>query len=218
MSIVRRGQIYEALYTVENTDAKAIQGLHDGLLQVYTAAIKMMAKSDTLFNSRTARQTITAILEPQYASDAIKGLLEKEKELDREVYACEVSRSAMSSSLMDIQIQALEKQLHQLSSPLPQIEKRVTILLEEIEEDRLRVLLEFISLEMFGKSHATIAEKRIHNTGGWLLAREEFQAWQGTPSSAVLCLKGTSESSPRIFSIDTCKDSLSNADHSSWYR
>ncbi|UKZ59080.1 uncharacterized protein TrAtP1_000398 [Trichoderma atroviride] len=82
-SIVRRGQIYEVLYTIETTDKKAIQGLHDGLLQVYIAAIKMLAKSDALFNSGAARQTLTSIIEPNYASDAIKTLFEKEKKLDR---------------------------------------------------------------------------------------------------------------------------------------
>ncbi|KAL6910384.1 hypothetical protein GGI43DRAFT_390035 [Trichoderma evansii] len=191
ISIVRRGQIYEDLYTVETTDKKGVQGLHDGLLQVYIAAIKMLAKSDTLFNSKTARQTLTAILEPGYASDSIKNLVEKEKKLDREIYACEASRSVISSSLMNTQIKVLEKQLYQLSSPLPQIEKGVAGLLARLEEDKLKELLEFISPEMFGKSHATVVEKRVSNTGDWLLASKEFHAWQRTPASAVLCLKGT---------------------------
>ncbi|KAK6447410.1 hypothetical protein FP744_10003660 [Trichoderma asperellum] len=100
ISIVRRGQIYETSYTVETTDRKAVQGLQDGLLQVYVAAIKTLAKSGSLFNSSTARQTLTAILDPGYASDALKDLVEKENKLDREIYACEVSRSVVSSTLM----------------------------------------------------------------------------------------------------------------------
>ncbi|KAL9489499.1 hypothetical protein ACSS6W_001776 [Trichoderma asperelloides] len=184
ISIVRRGQIYETLYTVETTDRKAVQGLQDGLLQVYVAAIKTLAKSGSLFNSSTARQTLTAILDPGYASDALKDVVEKENKLDREIYACEVSRSVVSSTLMSTQLKDLEKQLYQLSSPLPQIEKGVASLLAKIEEDKLKGLLEFISPEMFGKSHATVAEKRINNTGDWLITSKEFHAWQGTPSSA----------------------------------
>ncbi|KAL7922994.1 hypothetical protein ACQKWADRAFT_64473 [Trichoderma austrokoningii] len=190
-SIVRRGQIYETLYTAETTDKKALEGLRDGLLQVYIAAIKMLAKSDNFFNSRTARQTLTAILEPSYASDAIKDLVEKEEKLDREVYACEVSRSVVSSTLMSTQIRDLEKQLCRLSSPLPQIEKGVVSLLAKLEEEKLKSLLEFISPEMFGKSHASVAEKRINDTGGWLLASEGFQAWQEASLSTLLCLQGT---------------------------
>lgn len=215
---MRRGQIYETLYTVETTDRKAVQGLQDGLLQVYVAAIKTLAKSGSLFNSSTARQTLTAILDPGYASDALKDVVEKENKLDREIYACEVSRSVVSSTLMSTQLKDLEKQLYQLSSPLPQIEKGVASLLAKIEEDKLKGLLEFISPEMFGKSHATVAEKRINNTGDWLITSKEFHAWQGTPSSAVLCLKGTSKSAPRKFYTYACKGSLSNIYHSSWYR
>lgn len=198
---MRRGQIYETLYTVETTDKKAVQGLQDSLLQVYIAAIKMLAKSDTLFNSGTARQTLTAISEPGYASGAIKDLFEKEKKLDREIHACEVSRSAISSSLLNTQIKDLETQLYQLSSPLPHIEKGVASLLAKLEGNKLKQLLDFISQEMIGQSHATVAEKRINNTGDWLLARKEFHAWQGTPFSAVLCLKGTSEFAPFVLRI-----------------
>lgn len=217
-SIVRRGQIYETLYTVETTDKNAIQGLHDGLLQVYIAAIKMMAKSDNLFNSRTASQTLTAILEPGHASNVIKDLVEKEKKLDREIHACEVSRSRTSSTLMNTQIRDLEKQIYRLSSPLPQIEKGIASLLATKKEDKLKELLDFISREMFGKSHASVTEKRVNNTGDWLLASKEFHAWQGTPSSSVLCLKGTSKSALRTLSNYACNSSISNINHSSWHR
>ncbi|KAL7902547.1 hypothetical protein HDV63DRAFT_362000 [Trichoderma sp. SZMC 28014] len=189
--IVRRGQIYETLYTAESIHNIALEGLQDSLLQVYTAAIKMLAKSDNLFNSGVARQTLTAILEPDYSSDTIKNLVEKERQLDREIHACEVSRSTLSSSFTNEQIRDLEKQLFQLSAPLPQIEKGVASLLSKLEKDKLDKLLEFISQEMFGKSHASVAEKRTKDTGGWLLANKEFHAWQRTSSSALLCLKGT---------------------------
>lgn len=192
---MRRGQIYESLYTVETTEAKAIYGLREVLLQVYIAAIKMLAKSDTLFSSRSARQTLTAILEPGYASGAIRDLVEEEKKLDREIYACEVSRSVISSSLMNTQIKVMEKQLYQLSSPLPQIEKGVASLLAKIEEDKLNKLLEFISSEMFGKSHATVTDARIDKTGDWLLGNGDFRAWQDIPSSsAIFLLKGAGTS------------------------
>lgn len=94
---------------------------------------------------------------------------------------------------MNTQIRYLERQLYRLSSPLAQIEKGVARLLAKIEEDNLEDLLEFTSPEMFGKGHASVAEKRANDTGGWLLASKEFHARQGTPSSALLRLKGTSK-------------------------
>lgn len=100
--------------------------------------------------------------------------------------------------------------MYRLSSPLPQIEKGVDSLLAKLEENKLQKVLDFISQEMFGKSHATVAEKRVKDTGDWLLARREFQTWQIAPFAALLCLKGTSEFVISSFSIYAKKFDLSN--------
>lgn len=202
--IVRRGQICEALYTVETTDKRSIQNLHDGLFEVYKAALELLATSETLFSEGTPKQTLSAILKPDGATGQVKDLFDKEQRLTQEVLICEGSRSALSSKQTNDRIETLRKQLDQLYSPLSRVDKGVASLLAKVETRELEKWLDFISNEMFGKSHAAVAEARIENTGRWLLDNRDFRAWQDIPSSsAVLCLKGTGKLSISLTCIKT---------------
>ncbi|KAL7808655.1 hypothetical protein V8C26DRAFT_423360 [Trichoderma gracile] len=190
--IVRRGEIYEALYTTATTNEEATINLYEALLETYIAALELLAQSDTLFESGVARQTLTAILRPDGATGGVKNLAEREQRLDREVQSCEALRSSVSSKQTTDGIDALKKQLDQLSSPLPRIDKSIAGLLSRVEKRELDELMNFISNEMFGTSHVNVSESRLEGTGEWLLASKEFWDWQSIPSSsAALCLKGT---------------------------
>ncbi|KAL7790394.1 hypothetical protein V8C37DRAFT_178103 [Trichoderma ceciliae] len=214
--IVRRGQIYKALYTTETTDGRAVSNLHDILVELYTAAIELLAKSDSLVKSGIARQTLTAVLRPNHASGLIAALSKKEKELDREVQICEASRFAISSKQTNDGIEDLKKQLDQLSSLSPQIDKGVASLLEKMNRKELEDLMDFISQE-FGKSHAAVTDARLENTGDWLLAHDEFCAWQEMPSSsAVLCLQGVGGTGKTYLTsrvVDYVKQTLEASQH-----
>ncbi|KAK1245290.1 hypothetical protein MKX08_004919 [Trichoderma sp. CBMAI-0020] len=48
-----------------------------------------------------------------------------------------------------------------------------------------------ISRRCLEKATLLLQKKRINGTGDWLLSSKEFHTWLGTPSSALLCLKGT---------------------------
>ncbi|PTB63437.1 hypothetical protein BBK36DRAFT_1171668 [Trichoderma citrinoviride] len=215
--IVRRGQIYEALYTTETTAEGPTLNLHDALLEIYIAVLELLAKSDALFESGVARQTLTAILRPDSATGAVKNLSEKEQRLDREVQSCEASRSFISSKQTMDGIDSLKKQLDQLSLPLPRIDKGIASLLSKVEKRELEKLMDFISSEMFGKSHATVNEARLDRTGEWLLASKEFLDWQKIPSSsAALCLKGTVGTGKTYLTskvIDHVKETLKVSQH-----
>ncbi|UKZ83829.1 hypothetical protein TrVFT333_011642 [Trichoderma virens FT-333] len=215
--IVRRGQIYETLYKAGTTDEEAIENLHDALFNVYKAALELLAISDTLIDSGIARRTLEAILKPDGDIGKVNDLFKKEQQLGVEVQACENSRSSLSSKQTNDGIEALKKQLNQLSSPLPRIDKGVARLLAKIEQRELHELIQFISSEMFGKSHAAVTEARIEHTGDWLLASRDFRAWQDVPSSsAVLCLKGTVGTGKTYLTsrvIDYVKQALEASQH-----
>ncbi|KAL6693722.1 hypothetical protein J3F84DRAFT_379755 [Trichoderma pleuroticola] len=215
--IVRRGQIYEALYRVGNADVGAIELLCDALFDVYKAALELLASSETVFARGLARQTLASILRPDGATGKIKELFEKEQRLITEVQVCEASRAAMASNQAIDGIDDLKQQLNQLSSPLPRIDKNVTSLLARLEQKELGELMGFISKEMFGSSHATVVEARIRNTGDWLLANKDFRAWQETPSSsAVLCLTGTVGTGKTFLTskvVDYIKQTLKTSQH-----
>ncbi|KAM0251639.1 hypothetical protein ACHAQJ_008099 [Trichoderma viride] len=187
-----RGQVCEALYTAETTDEGAVKTLHAALFEIYKAALELLAMSETLFDRGTARQTLTAISKPDGAAGKVKDLFQKEQQLNQDIMICEGSRSAKSSEQTNDRIEALKKQLDQLSSPLSRVDNGVASLLAKVETKELEELMDFISNEMFGKSHTAVTDARIENTGLWLLGDRDFRAWQDIPSSsAVLCLKGT---------------------------
>ncbi|KAL7942840.1 hypothetical protein V8C42DRAFT_330528 [Trichoderma barbatum] len=215
--IVRRGQIYEALYKAGTADEGAILNVQEALLDVYIAALELLAKSDTLFDSGTAKQTLKAIINPDGATGKVNDLSKKEQQLDREAQACESSRSAMSSKQAIDEMKDLKKQLDQLLLPLTRIDKTVASLLRRMDENKLEELIQFISPEMFGKSHAAVTEARIDKTGDWLLADKDFRAWQDIPSSSsVLCLKGTVGTGKTYLTskvVDHVKQTLNTSQH-----
>ncbi|KAF3066794.1 hypothetical protein CFAM422_008949 [Trichoderma lentiforme] len=211
--IVRRGQIYEAIYNAAVTDERAIQNFYDALLDVYKTALELLASSDIFFDSGIARQTLKAVLRPEGATGKVKDLYKKEQQLITEVQACEASRSAISSKQANDDMKELKRQLYQLSSPLLRVDETVKTLLEKLEEKEFDELMHFISSEMFGKSHAAITDARIEHTGDWILVNRYFLAWQEiSSSSAVLCLKGTGEFSLGSHFFDLDEVALSDID------
>lgn len=169
--------------------------MHNALLELYTAATELFAKFDIMAKSGAFKELLAAVLIPKYATDLVANLNKKEELLDREAQSCEASRSAISSEQMKAQIEDLKKQLAQLSSPLLRIDDAVSRIFQKVNEKELQELKNFISSEMFGKSHDTVTHTRVENTGNWLLANQAFRAWQDVPSSsAVFFLKGAGAS------------------------
>ncbi|KAL7937399.1 hypothetical protein V8C35DRAFT_180110 [Trichoderma chlorosporum] len=190
--IVRRGQVYELIYNATNTDEQALSILHDALRDLYIAAMELLARSDVLFRSGMAKQALNAILRPEQASGLVSDLLKKEQKILLEVQGCEASRNAKAGMKLDQKTSDVLKTLDGMSTPLTRIDEGVAKLLEEVDRDRLEILMDFISSEQFGKGHATIMDARTDKTGDWLINHQGFQDWQAIPSSStLLCLKGT---------------------------
>ncbi|KAL6871229.1 hypothetical protein J3F83DRAFT_647563 [Trichoderma novae-zelandiae] len=190
--IIRRGQVYELLYQASTTDGQAVSNLHSALLDLYVAAIEFLARSDSLIRSGKAGQTLDVLLRPQQTGDLLSDLVKKEQKVQLEAQACESSRQARAHGKLDQGIATVLAGLDGLTSPVTRIDEGVVRLLEEVDKDRLERLMDSISSEKFGKSHATVRERRTANTGDWLIQHEGFRDWQAIPSSStVLCLKGT---------------------------
>lgn len=193
--IIRKGQIYETLYNATTTDQEIVSNLHTALRDVYVAAIELLAKSDALFESGKIKQTLNALLRPQQAAGLISDLFNQEQKLSLEVQSCEASRNDYCFGQVNERLEGLKTQLAQLISPLTRVDSRVEVLLEKVEKIQLDELINFISSEMFGKSHATVSQSRIKQTGDWLINTESFQAWQDIPSSSTLLyLEGAGKS------------------------
>lgn len=51
-------------------------------------------------------------------------------------------------------------------------------------------ILEWISLIPYSSHHKTISEKRVLDTGKWLLLRPEYLCWKASSISELLLLRG----------------------------
>lgn len=193
--IVRRGQVYEVLYVnAISTKDGTISNLRSILVDLYVSAMELLARCDILIESGVVRQTLNSILRPEQVSDLISDLSEKEQILSYEIQSCEALRNEKATKQLDEKLNTLLARLDVPSPPLTRIDEGVAELLENVNNDKLEKLMDFISSEQFGKGHATMKDTRIQGTGDWLIDHESFQEWQAIASSStLLCLQGTSK-------------------------
>ncbi|CZR59898.1 uncharacterized protein PAC_09792 [Phialocephala subalpina] len=185
--IINRGQVYELVYTPENTPKPALENLQDVLVNLYSACLKLLANSSKLFSKSTAAQTVYAILHPGKADSLFLDLAELELKLSYEVEACEGGRSAAADDY-------LTRLLRNLDAPLARVDTRVCTLLEHLDEEKQRELLDWISKIPFGKHHDEVTESRTLGTCEWLLQHDRFREWEQTSSSVILWLQGSAGS------------------------
>lgn len=182
--IIKRGQVYEVVYTPENTPKVALENLQSALVQLYGASLKLLANSRVLFSKNMAARTVYAILNPNETADLFSNLKELETRLGSEVQACESGRSAATDShLSDL--------LRSLNTPLTRIDETVCALLEQVSSKERLEIFEWISPVPFGKHHNTVKEARVPGTCDWLLEHNRFRGWEDTSSSVILWLQGS---------------------------
>lgn len=161
----------------QNNAGDGFANLQEALLRVYTAAIELMAESDTLFSKGVCRQTLHAVIHPDKAKGLAADLFKAEQKLSLEVQACESMHSTNIDPL------------------LSRVDEGVASLLQKVEESERNALIEFISKESYGDVYLSTEESRAPDTGEWLLSHKEFEDWQRIPSSSTLLwLEGTGKS------------------------
>jgi len=137
--IMNRGQVYELVYTTNDTQGLAFKNLQAALVDLYGAVLELLANSTKLFAKNTAKRTVHAILHPGETEDLFSQLVDLETRLDREAQACESERSAAADA-------KLTKLLEWLKTPLTRVDEKVCSLLERIDKTEQLHILEWISL------------------------------------------------------------------------
>lgn len=206
--IVSRGQVYEQVYLVNDSDesgSKLSQGLENALIGIYRTSLDLLADSGSLFSQNTARRTLEAILNPGNVSGGLSSLATQEDELLRDVQACETRRSAAADDRM-------VGMLDCLNAPLVRVDENVQMLLDKTTEQELNDLLKQISTVQFGKHHDNVKTSRTPGTGEWLLENEAFRRWEETDSSGIFWLQGSRPCLPSHISITIMLTYIS------WYR
>lgn len=186
--MIKRGQVYELVYTIENTPKVALENLQSALVELYSASLKLLANSKELLSKNAAARTVYAILNPGESADFFSKVVELETRLGSEVQVCESGRSATADT-------RLSDLLRGLDAPLTRIDERVCTLLEQVNINERLEILEWISAMPYRKHHNTVKEARASDTCRWLLERNRFREWEDTSSSVILWLQGSRKSS-----------------------
>ncbi|KAM6480963.1 hypothetical protein HDV62DRAFT_364524 [Trichoderma sp. SZMC 28011] len=183
LSILRRGKVYEVVFTKDNTAPELLQNLVDGLIALYAKSLDLLAYAARHLKNQY-RQILEWISNPSQATSLIAELTQCETALDRAVKCCEVARSANAD-------EAHTELLLNLRHSVDQIDDGLRRLFDKMEIREMLEALDYFSDVKFGEQHQKKTESRTPGTGTWLLTHYKFKTWQQTDESSILWLQGT---------------------------
>lgn len=68
-----------------------MSSLHEALLELYTAAIELLAKFDTMVKNEAFKDVLAIVLRPNYATDTVSNFHVQRENASRKVQRCEAS-------------------------------------------------------------------------------------------------------------------------------
>lgn len=177
--LVRRGQVYEAVYLGGNPRNKATEGLQIALVDCYKTVLELLAHASTRLNQGQGKQLLQALIRPGQGEELVSALSKCEDQLAKAAQTCESITSKEHSTL-----------LQNLNEPIRLVKDDVTTLLEHVEEDSMIKVLRYISSIPFGEHHDGKTEARTPGTCEWLLKHPKFVEWEASSCSSILWLQG----------------------------
>ncbi|KAA8894567.1 hypothetical protein FN846DRAFT_999693 [Sphaerosporella brunnea] len=186
--LMDRCAAYESLYL--KPEITASKTLENSLLRLYVAILEYLAKA-----IKTSKDNL---IQAVFTTEELTGYLEKVEGLEKTVkYDSDVAE-AEYRTFVDKELiakldgkhhdQTLRMVLKELS--LTNLRSKMDIMHHMIEaSDRLNIL-EWISTIPYLSHHQQISEKRLKDTGQWLLERNEYREWRSSSSSKLLLLRG----------------------------
>lgn len=181
VSITSRGQVYEEIYLAQADEGPILavqERLEKSLVNLYKTSLELLASSNKLLSSGTARNILEAIVNPGKATASLAALGGQEDALLKDVQTCEVSRSSTADKRSN-------EMLEMLQSPMARVDAGVSQLLTHVDEQERIAMLEWISPIQFGMQHDNFRENRTPGTGEWLVEHEDFDRWKDKPSSVL---------------------------------
>ncbi|KAM0260394.1 hypothetical protein ACHAQJ_002796 [Trichoderma viride] len=181
--ILRRGKVYEVVFTDKNTAPELLQDLESRLIAVYAKALDMLAyAAQHLMNDFL--KILDEIVNPGQGKSLLAELIQVETDLAKTAECCEIARSADAD-------ESHTKLLLGLHESIGQIDDGVRHLLAELEIREMFEALDYFSDIKFGEQHRKKVEMRTQETGHWLLGHNKFQQWEQADNSSILWLQGT---------------------------
>jgi Cdc6-like AAA superfamily ATPase len=81
--------------------------------------------------------------------------------------------------------------LAKLDAPIARADRNIAHLVEQLDQEALISMLEWISPIPFDGHHHTVKEKRTSETGQWILQDETFRDWERRVDTSIFILEGT---------------------------
>ncbi|KAL4416945.1 hypothetical protein CABS03_00296 [Colletotrichum abscissum] len=167
LRLINRGAIYEQVFLRSRpVDLDACEkDLRNALVNAYRSALELLDYARTKLEDGVAvRQFFEALWDPHKTKDKLNELEEAEKSLQEVVLACDIKKKYLQD---DYSLRLLNR----LNDPLRYIDRKVTRILTEMEDDKLMRTLNFISQINVGDQH-------------------KFRDWEDSSSSNILWLSG----------------------------
>ncbi|KAG7073014.1 ankyrin protein [Colletotrichum scovillei] len=167
LRLFNRGAIYEQVFLRSNPDDldACAKDLRKALIDAYRTALELLDYARKQLGDGVAvRRFFEALWDPHKTKDKLNELEEAEKSLQEVVLACDIKKKHLqdNNSL---------RLLNRLNDPLRYIDRTVTRILTEMEDDKLMRTLNFISEINVGDQH-------------------KFCDWEDSSSSNILWLSG----------------------------
>jgi hypothetical protein len=194
--LLNRCKVYEALYiqSVQSTAAKlAVENLRRGLVQLYLAIQRFIARALVLLKQSTLSRGSQAFIRPGDVSELEKRFQEWEKQVEVEAENCE--RFQNSTSRADVvqsveQLKSLLTQMNSQNQLLITMDIKLTAIWNSIAEDEYLRILTWVSNIPYQDNHYFARKGRTPGTGDWLLNHPKYQQWISSDKSLILWLYG----------------------------
>ncbi|PYI31605.1 hypothetical protein BP00DRAFT_474501 [Aspergillus indologenus CBS 114.80] len=180
--VITCGKVYEESYRGK-LESELWVLLHPALVNLYVAALQLVAFALKRFSQHAASQLVRALLNPQAGQSQVSGLRTRQTELLEVVNSCQ---NKVASRMSDDILNLLEKIRDHDSFVVSSFND----LFERLDERRVTEILDWISPTKEFDRHNT-KKTRAANTCDWILQDEAFQAWEDSVSPGVIWLQGS---------------------------
>lgn len=181
--LVRRGQVYEAVYLRGGPRNQATDGLQNALVDCYKKVLELLAHASARLKQGQGEQFLRALIRPGHGEELVSAVSECEDQLSKAAQTCE-----------SITLKEYSTLLQSLNEPIRLVKDDVSTVLEYLKEDRMRKVLKDISSIPFGEHHDAKREARTPGTCEWLLKHPKFVQWEVSSCSSILWLQGNGKS------------------------
>ncbi|KAK6222642.1 hypothetical protein LQW54_000822 [Pestalotiopsis sp. IQ-011] len=152
-------------------------------VDAYAKALELLARAIRDLRQNTLQQFWVALLYSGESEDPIKPLSDAEALLEKYVQACERQQRQLDNDQS-------RKLLRSLGTPLRRMNVNMGALLEEMQLEKRRSMLDDLGSIKFGDQHNSRNSSRAEGTGQWLFKRQEFKLWENLGCSSIFWLTG----------------------------